>query len=218
MKVSFLFLLSLLLTLSASSQIFKKDDIIEVDALLSDTAEGTWARVTVLEATATSYTVKFANGNEMSIPSKNPERWVRPVITKQVINKYSPGTKPIFERRHTAIKPLQCNGAETAVKKNIKSQMAAYYKDFTHILVDFTKFKGQKGFENKKYKGFQVYPYKIEMFVHLRRILVMGGREYTQYQTWEFDRIYEYAPGPNRTCEFYATPSTDARMVASGWY
>jgi hypothetical protein len=96
--------------------------------------------------------------------------------------------------------------------------MATHYKDYPFIFVDFTSFKGQHGYDDKKFTGQQVYPYKIEMLVHLKRTLTMGGRQYTEYQTWEFDRVYEYASRPGKSCEFYAVPSSDAKLVSRGWY
>ncbi len=219
MKQSFLFLLLILFTLSASSQIFKKDDTVEVDPLLSDSLEGNWRQATVLDfdSITSKYTVKLPDGNKMVVPSKKPEQWIRPFINKQVLNKYGPAAKLAYERRSNVMKNIKCNGSEAAVKRNIKSQMASLFADYPYIFVDFSSFKGQDGYESKKFPGQQVYPYKIEMLVHLRRSLIFAGREYTEYQTWEFDREYEYVSLRGRKCEFYATQS-DMKLVSRGWY
>ncbi len=220
MKQSFLFLLSLLFTLAASSQLFKKDHLVEVDPLLSDSLEGNWKPATVLDfdSKGKNYMVKLSDGNKMAIPSKTPEKWIRPVVNKQVLNKYGPGARIPYQRRDYQMKAIRCNPSEAGVKKNILSLMAAYYKDYSHISVDVTSLKGQNGYDDPNNKGQFVYPYKIEMLVHLKRTLLFGGRAYTEYQTWEFDRIYEYATRPGKKCAFYAVPSSDAKLVSKGWY
>jgi hypothetical protein len=220
MKQLYFFLLAIFLTLTVSSQTFKKDDLVEVDPLLSDSPEGSWKQATVLDfdSTAKNYMVKLPDGNKMAIPSKTPEKWIRPVVNKQVLNKYGPGARIPYQKRDNVMKAIRCNPSEAGVKKNILSLMAGHYKDYPYISVEFTSFKGQHGYDDTKNKGQFVYPYKIEMLVHLKRTLQFGGRAYTEYQTWEFDRIYEYATGPGKKCDFYAVPSSDAKLVSRGWY
>lgn len=220
MKPFFVLLFSFLFTLTLSAQIFKKDDRVEVEPLLSDSLETNWKQAIVLDFDTVNkkYAVKLQDGNKMTIPSGNPEKWIRPVVDKQTVNKYGPGARFPYEKRINAMKNIKCGGSEIIIKRNIRSQMAALFKDYTHFAIDFTSFKGQNGYDDKKYSGQQVYPYKIEMLVHLKRTLVMGGRQYTEYQTWEFDRVYEYATRPGKTCEFYALPSHDAKLLSSRWY
>jgi hypothetical protein len=220
MKRSFFFLLAILFTLTLSSQTFRKDDMVEVDPLLSDSQAPNWKHATVLnfDSTAKKYMVKLSDGDKMAIPSNNPEKWIRPVVNNQELNKYGPGARLPYEKRTNAMKGYKCSPSEVGIKKMIRSQMATHYKDYPFIFVDFTSFKGQHGYDDKKFTGQQVYPYKIEMLVHLKRTLTMGGRQYTEYQTWEFDRVYEYASRPGKNCEFYAVPSSDAKLVSRGWY
>lgn len=220
MKQTFLVLLAFLFTLSASSQIFKKDDAVEVDPAMSASLAGPWKQATVVDydAAGNQYMVKLSDGNKISIPSNNPEKWIRPVVDKHALNKYGPGAGIKYERRTNAMKFWKCAGSENIVKKNVKSLMASFYKDYPFISVDITSFKGQNGYDDKKFPREQVYPYKIEMLVHLKRTLIMGGKEYTQYQTWEFDRVYEFATRPGKACEFYSTTSNDAKLISSGWY
>ncbi|MDZ4796152.1 MAG: hypothetical protein SGI83_17880 [Bacteroidota bacterium] len=220
MKQSFLFLLAILFTLTVSSQIFKKNDLVEVEPLLSDSLVSGWKQASVVDfdSAGKKYTVKLSDGNKMTIPSKDPEKWIRPVVNKQVLNKNSPGTRIIYEKRTNTLKLFKCKPSEVYLKRNIRFQMASQYIDYPYIYVDFTSFKAQNGYDDKKYKGQFVYPYKIEMLVHLKRTLVMGGREYTEYQTWEFDRVYEYATRAGKSCEFYPVSTSDAKLVFSGWY
>lgn len=220
MKQLSFFLLSILFTLSLRAQLFKKDELVEVDPLLSDSLQGSWkkAEFMMLDSANRIYHVKLVDGNQLIIPSRNPEKWIRPVVNKQVLNKYGPGARFPYQKRSIAMKGTRCNPSEIGVKKNITSLMAAYFKDFPYIFVEHTSFKGQHGYEDKEVKGRFVYPYKIEMLVHLRRTFIFGGVEYTQYQTWEFDRVYEYATKPGKKCEFYALPSNDAKLLSSAWY
>lgn len=220
MKQSILFLLAILFKFTLSSQTFKKDDIVEVDPLLSDSLEGSWKHATVLDfdSAGNRYMVKLSDGNKMAIASKGPEKWIRPVVNKQVLNKYGPGAHIVYEKRTNAIKLFKCKPSEVYIKRNIRFLMASYYKDYPYISVDFTSFKAQHGYDDKKYNGQQIYPYKIEMLVHLKRTLIMGGKEYTEYQTWEFDRVYEYATRRGNKCEFYPVSTSDAKLVSRGWY
>lgn len=220
MKQSFLFLLAILLTLSLSSQTFKKDHPVEVDPSLSDSLAGNWKPATVLEfdSAGKKYMVKLPDGSKLAIPSRDPEKWIRPVVNKQVLNKYGPGARIAYEKRTTAMKRFRCNPSEAGIKKNISSLMASQYKEYPYISVEYTSFKAQNGYDDKKNKGQFIYPYKIEMLVHLKRTLIMGGKAFTEYQTWEFDREYEYATRPGKNCELYPLASHDAKLVSSGWY
>lgn len=221
MKRPLFFLLALFFTLSASSQLFKRGDIVEVDPSLSDSLKGAWQQATFwsFDSVTNKYTVKPADGHDIIIPSAYPEKWIRPVVNTQVINKYGPGAHINYEKRTTAIKLFKCNPSEAGVKKNIRSLMASRYKDHPYISVDFTSFKAQNGYDDKNNTGQQIYPYKIEMLVHLKRTLIMGGREYTEYQTWEFeDCIYEYATRKGKNCEFYPVTTSDAKLISRAWY
>lgn len=220
MKQLYFFLLTILLTLTASSQLFRKDDIVEVNSLLSDSPEGNWKQATVLhyDSVAKAYAVKLADGNKVTIPSSTPEKWIRPVVNKQVLNKYGPGARINYQKRDYVKKGIRCNPSETGVKRNILSLMAEHYTDYHYISIDFTSFKGQHGYNDNKNKGRFIYPYKIEMLVHLKRTLLFGGKAYTEYQTWEFDRVYEYATMTGKNCEFYPVQTSDAKLISKGWY
>ena len=220
MKQFLFLLLFAFYSLCASAQLFKNEDLVEVEPTLSDTLASQWKKATVTgyDTSTKIYSVKLADGNKFTIPSKTPEKWIRPVVNKTVVNKYGPGARFPYQKTLYMQKNIRCNPSEAGVKKNISILMAGIYKEFTHIFVDFTSFKGQNGYDDKKIKGRFVYPYKIEMLVHLKRTLLFAGKEYTEYQTWEFDRIYEYASKLKKGCEFYALPSSDAKLVSRAWY
>ena len=219
-----LFLIAVFITVKTSAQTFKSGDKVQVDLLMSSSREGTWQNATVIHYDEASkmYNVKLANGNEMGIPSRNPEKWIK-AAPKQP----SPGTTDddpvpseaiVYENRQAVLNAPDCNPSEAYIKRKIKALMARHFEDYPHIAVDITSFKGQHGYDDKKYTGQIVYPYKIEMLVHIKRKLMQGGKEYTEYRTWKFDRIYEYATRPGNTCEFYAVPSADAKLVSSEWH
>ena len=96
--------------------------------------------------------------------------------------------------------------------------LAEHFKDYNEIFVDYNSFKAQNGYEDPKIKGRFVYPYKIEMRVFLKRTVLFGGKAYYEYQTWEYDRVYEYATRGKKQCELYPVPANDAKMLSSGWY
>lgn len=219
MKSICLLSISFLIASTTSAQFFKNDDIVEVDPLLSDSVEGSWKKASMVnyDTVAKFYTVKL-DDKKITIPSRTPEKWIRPYVNKQVLNKYGPGARIPYQRRDYVMKNIRCNPSEAGVKKNILYLMAAFYKDYTHISVDVTSFKGQNGYDDPKIKGQFIYPYKIEMLVHLKRTLFFGGKPFTEYQTWEFDRVYEYVSKPGKKCDFYALPSNDARLRSQGWY
>lgn len=218
MKPLFLFLQSVLFTLSLSSQALKKDDWVEVDPSMPDTLKNNWKQATVLQydSAAKTYTVKLADGNKITIPSKNPEKWIRPVAKPLAM--LGPGRPIRYENREIVLRAFSCRPSEQYIKKNVKAHLASVYKEYTAIYVDFTSFKAQHGYDDTKVKGQHVYPYKIEMLVYLKRTLTFGGKQYTEYQTWEFDRVYEYATRPGKKCEFYPVPASDAKQLSGGWY
>ncbi len=218
MRRAFLFLPAFLFTLTASSQLFKKDNPVEVAPLLPDSISNNWKPATVLDydSAGKTYWVKLDDGTKMDIPSHNPEKWIRPVAA--TLARLGPD-KPIrYENRLRLIKGFSCRPSETYIKKNVKAKLAEYFKDYPDIYVDITSFKAQHGYDDPKNKGQFIYPYKIEMLVYLKRTLTFGGKEYMEYQTWEFDRVYEYATRPGKQCEFYPLPASDAKMLSGGWY
>jgi hypothetical protein len=218
MKRSFIFLLTLLFTLTLSSQTFKKEDIVEVDPSLSDPGKNTWKQATVtgFDSAGKKYMVKLADGNKLAIPSKDPEKWIRPVAKTLAL--LGPGRPTRYENRDIVLKAFSCRPSELYIKRNVKAQLAGSYKDYTSIYVDFTSFKAQNGYDDTKVKGQHIYPYKIEMLVYLKRTLTFGGKQYTEYQTWEFDRVYEYATRPGKNCEFYPVSPSGAKKISGGWY
>jgi hypothetical protein len=222
MKQSFfLFLLVILFTGTASSQVFKKDDIVEVDLLLSDSLEGKWQRAAVLDVDTVTkiYTIKLSDGDKKAtIPAGNPEKWIRPVIGGNGLNQYGQGVRFPYMARNKALNSFRCNGSENGIKKNIRAKLAEEFKDYQFIAVDFTSFKGQNGYDDTKFKGQQVYPYKIEMLVHLKRTIYVRGRAFIEYQTWEYDREYNYATRPGKKCEFYPVTGSAGKLLYTGWY
>lgn len=220
MKQLLLFFFSILITLSASSQILKTEDAVEVDILLADSARNNWKKATILsyDSVGKVYKVKILDGDKMDIPSNDPEKWIRPVVDKQLVIKYGPGVKIPFQYRLAAIQAMDCRPSEKYIKKNLRSLMASEYKDFEYIYVDITTVKPQHGYDDSKNKGQFIYPYKIEMLVHLKRTLLMGGRLYTEYQTWEYDREYAYATRGKRKCEFYPLQQAGPKLISRGWF
>jgi hypothetical protein len=220
MKRSFFFLLGIIFSATVSSQLFKKNDPVQVDTLLSVPKEGKWqdAVVTNIDTVGKKYTVKLANEREMMIPYSDPGDWIRPVIDRTVVIKYGPGARLNYRNRTSEAKLAKCNASELGIQKNVRAQMANHFKEFSHILVEFTSFKAQHGYEDKKFKGQQVYPYKVDMLVHLRRSVIIRGQMFTEYQTWEFERVYEYASRPGKKCEFYLVSEDDAEMSMRAWY
>lgn len=220
-KISF-FLLSVLLAFSASSQYFKPEDAVEVDILLGDTAKNNWKKATYLgyDSVTKVYKVKVLDGDKMDIPSSSPEKWIRPAIDRNLVIKYGPGAKLPYMNRVAAIQAIDCRPTEKYVRKNLRSQMAAQpqYKEFEWIYVDVTMVKPQHGYDDPKNKGQFIYPYKIEMLVHLKRTVQMGGRLYTEYQTWEYDREYAYATRGKKKCEFYPQQTAGPEFICRGWF
>lgn len=219
MKQLLLLLFSIVITFSVSSQILKIDDAVEVDILLADSAKNTWKKATILsyDSVGKIYKVKVLDGDKMDIRSHDPEKWIRPVVDKQIVIKYGPAAKIPFQNRVAAIQAIDCRPSEKYIKKNLRSLMASEYKDFEHIYVDITKVKPQHGYDDSKNEGQFIYPYKIEMLVHLRRTLLMGGRLYTEYQTWEYDREYAYATRGKKKCEFYPLQFAAPKLISRGW-
>jgi hypothetical protein len=218
MKHPLLLLLIVTFSFSVSAQIFKSDDLVEVDPLLSESKAGTWKKASVenVDTIGKKYIVKLDNGDKITIPSKDPEKWIRPQANP--IAKLGPSRQIRYENRSNLIKAFSCRPSETYIKRNVKAQLAGFYKDYSDIYVDFTSFKGQKGYDDKKVKNQQVYPYKIEMRVYLKRTLTMGGKIFSEYQTWEFDRVYEYATRPGKKCEFSVVPDSNGKMLSTGWF
>ncbi|MFZ9388828.1 MAG: hypothetical protein ACO25B_13190 [Chitinophagaceae bacterium] len=218
MKQSILFLTGLLLICSLSAQVLKKNQAVEVNPSQSDSPSASWKKATILSVDTISkkYLVKLSDDSKVEIPSGNPEKWIRPLASKLAI--LGPDRQIRYEKSTRLISGFSCRPSETYIKKNIKANLAAYYKDYPNIFVDFTSFKAQHGYEDPKNKGQFIYPYKIEMRVYLKRTLNFGGEDYHEYQTWEFDREYEYATRPGKQCEFYPLKLSDAKMLSGGWY
>lgn len=218
MKTLFLLPVFFLITLAGSAQVLKTDESVEVEPLLKDSATNLWKKATVtgFDTLNKTYLVKLEDGKKMAIPSKTPEKWIRPQARPLAM--LGPSRPIRYENRDLVIKAFSCRPSETYVKKNVKADLAMHFKEYGYLFVDFTSFKGQKGFDDPKVKGMQVFPYKIEFLAYLKRTLFFGGKAYTEYQTWEFDRVYEYATRPGKQCEFRAVPSSDAKLISSGWF
>jgi len=119
----------------------------------------------------------------------------------------------IFEKRTDLLNAPDCNASEAYLKKKIKAQLANYYTDYPSIAVNFTSFKGQNGYSDKTDPKRFVYPYKIEMLVYLKRKVTKEGKEKTEYSTWKYDAVYEYATRPGKKCEFRLVPSSQTTLI-----
>jgi hypothetical protein len=219
MKPLLLFVCSFFITIAASSQILKTGDEVEVDTQLADSSLN-WTKAAILgyDTVQKVYKVKIHDGDKMDIPSREPEKWIRPAVSKQIGVQYGPGAKIPYQNRLAMIQPIDCRFSEKFVKKNLRTLMASEYKDFESIYVNVTAFKPQHGYEDSKIKGRLIYPYKIEMLVHLKRTVLMGGRLYTEYQTWEYDREYAGATLPKKKCEFYPLQTAGPKLLSRAWF
>ena len=119
----------------------------------------------------------------------------------------------IYEKRTDILKADECKGSEVYVKKKVKAQLANFYIDYPYISVDFTSFKGQNGYNDKKVPGRIVYPYKLEFLVYLKRNVLKEGKEKTEISTWKYDAVYEYATKPERKCDFKIVPSSQKTLI-----
>lgn len=207
-----------MLSLSLFSQVLKKDQLVEVNARLMDTGRISWTKAMIQEVDTVRklYRVKLEDDRKLEIPSTVPEKWIRPDAKKLAL--LGPDKQIRYERSSLLIRAFSCRPSETYIKRNVKARIAEYFKDYPSLFVDITSFKAQNGYDDRKVKNQQVFPYKIEMLVYLKRTVLFGGKEFYEYQTWEFDRVYEYATRPNKQCDFYAVPSSDARLLSQGWY
>lgn len=119
-----------------------------------------------------------------------------------------------YEKRIDLLKANDCKASEAYLKKKVKAQLATYYEDYPFISVDFTKFKGQHGYNDKENPAKFIYPYKIEMLVYLKRKVTKEGKELTESTTWKYDAIYEYATLPEKKCEFKIVPSSQTTRIS----
>lgn len=220
MRSFLLFCSFIIISTTSFSQLLRADDAVEVDILLGDTARYTWKKASVVsyDSVSRSYKVKIHDGDKMDIPSTEPEKWIRPLVNKDLVIKYGPGARLPYVKRSSEIQAIDCRPSEKYIRKNLRSIMAAEHPGFEYIYTDITKVKPQHGYDDPGNKGQFVYPYKIEMLIHLKRTVQMGGRYYTEYQTWEYDREYAYATRPKRKCEFYPLQHAAPKMIARAWY
>jgi hypothetical protein len=123
------------------------------------------------------------------------------------------GTGIKYENRTAILSAPDCNASETYLKKKVKAQLANYYKDYPYIAVDITSFKGQNGYNDKQDPNKIVYPYKIEMLVYLKRSVKKDGKDRTEYCTWKYDAVYEYATKPKKVCDFRLVPSSQTTLI-----
>jgi hypothetical protein len=216
--IVFLFLISC--TLASTAQLLRTNDAVEVDILLGDTSRYHWKKATVTgyDTLRKVYNVKILDGDKMDIPSHSPEKWIRPVVDRNLVIEFGPAAKIPFQDRESLVQEIECKPTEKFVRKNLRTLMAREYKDFEYIFVDITKVKPQHGEDDPKYEGQFIYPYKIEMLIHLKRTVLMGGKLYTEYQTWEYDREYAYATRGKRKCEFYPLQFAPPKLISRGWF
>ena len=118
-----------------------------------------------------------------------------------------------YEKRTDILNAPKCNASEAYLKKKVKAHLANYYKDYPYIAVDFSSFKGQKGYSDKEDATRIIYPFKIEMLVYLKRPVIKEGKEVTEYSIWKYDCVYEYATKPRNKCEFYLVPSSQTTLI-----
>jgi hypothetical protein len=56
------------------------------------------------------------------------------------------------------------------------------------------------------------------MLVYIKRTVVMGGKIFTEYQTWEYDREYAYSTWGKKNCDFYPLQFAAPKMVFREWF
>jgi hypothetical protein len=117
-----------------------------------------------------------------------------------------------YEKRTAILNAPKCNASEVYLKKKIKAQLATFYEEYPYIAVDFSSFKGQNGYTDKTDATRFVYPFKIEMLVHLKRNIMKEGKEHTEYVTWKYDSVYEYAT-KGKKCDFKIVPSSQITLI-----
>lgn len=220
MKAILFLLFSFVLNPPAYTQLLRVNDAVEVDILLGDSTRNQWkkATVTAYDSTRKIYAVKILDGDKKEIPSQSPEKWIRPLVDRNLVIEYGPAAKIPFQSRAPLVQDMDCRPTEKFIRRNLRSLMAAEYRDFDFIHVNITKVKPQHGEDDRLNEGQFIYPYKIEMLVHLKRTVMMGGKLFTEYQTWEYDREYAYATRPKRKCEFYPLQKAAPRLVSRGWF
>jgi hypothetical protein len=135
------------------------------------------------------------------------------VISSAQTNKPVIGSGITYENRTDILKADDCNASEAYLKKKVKAQLANFYKEYPSIAVDFSSFKGQNGYNDKKTPGRIVYPYKIELLCYLKRKVTKEGKELTELSTWKYDAVYEYATGPGKKCDFKIVPSSQKTLI-----
>lgn len=119
-----------------------------------------------------------------------------------------------YEKRSDLLHADDCKASEAYLKKKVKAQLANFYTEYPEISVDFDSFKGQNGYSDKDTAGKFIYPYKIEMLVYLRRKITKDGKEKTEYVTWKYDAVYEYATLPGKKCTFRIVPSSQITRIS----
>ncbi len=124
----------------------------------------------------------------------------------------------IYEKRTDILNAPDCNASEVYLKKKVKAQLANYYKEYPSIAVNFTSFKGQNGYNDKKDSRNIVYPYKIEMLVYLKRKIMKEAKEKTEYVIWKYDAVYEYITKPGKKCEFNLVPTSQTTLITKEVY
>lgn len=130
----------------------------------------------------------------------------------------TPGTSIVYENPYDILSADDCNPSEVYLKKKVKALLAKNYKEYAALAIDITSFKGQKGYSDKDNPSKIIYPYKIELLVYLKRKVSKEGKELTEYSTWEYDSVYEYATKPKKECEFYMLPSSDPKLLSKAVY
>ncbi len=140
------------------------------------------------------------------------------VLTTFCTDTLSGQTGITYEKRTDMLNAPKCNASEGYLKKKVKAQLATFYKDYPYIAVDFTSFKGQNGYSDKEDATRIVYPFKIEMLVHLKRSVMKEGKEQTEYTTWKYDAVYEYATKRGKKCDFKLVPSSQTTLITRQVY
>ncbi len=118
-----------------------------------------------------------------------------------------------FEKRTDLLNAPRCNASEAYLKKKVKAQLANFYTDYPYIAVDFTSFKGQNGYTDKEDATRFIYPFKVEMLVYVKRMVMKEGKERTEYIIWKYDCVYEYVTMPRKKCDFYLVPSSQITLI-----
>lgn len=232
MKTVYFLFLALVLSVSVPAQNFKTGEAVEIDQLMSSSRHGTWEKgiVTAFDKAGKAYTVKLQSGREVTIPSRNPEQWIRkatvPANTEKPKTgsagdevKEKPGPAKTEPENGAGAAVTGCSPAEPRIKLRIKEQVAQTFSAYEKQVITYSSFKKQTAYKNTDpYFGrvnTTVYPFLAEFTVDLVHQYKQGGQFYTEHKVWKFKRKYVLYTNTKGDCEFGIASGTSGELILS---